>query len=635
MTEDVLFVDGATGARRARLDEYLEPAAEQRALTAEYQWIKQLRHADVDGQTFRSRFTLRGDSLWWFAELYLHKQQVMLNVFRTIAALETLQAREQPRTIRVERGGPVLRALVPQFARKTGARFETGTTVRTGSLRMFRLSTRARMLTTAARLSRTRRTPPPARSQPVAVAAFVHRAFWRASATEGTAESYIGPVLGELEARISDRIAYVGVGPSENFGARRWWRPVMKQAPREAAVIPVESFAPLSRLTGSFQVWRDRARMWRAMLNSVHLRRHAAIRGYDCWPIVREELAGVAWLQWPWSARAMDEAGAALDALRPEVVVTYAEAGGWGRAVMLEARRRGIPTVGLQHGFIYGSWLNYLHEDDEMQADAVNPSDSGFPAPVRTLVFDDYARSHLERGGRFSPESLVVTGSPRLDALVQTVAQITPNEIASAREISGADGSRDLVLFVAKYSQARHALVALVDAVSRMPNVQLAIKTHPAETPDAYAPLVHGHKNIRVLPAAVPLGPLLRASRVIVTVNSTVALDAGVLGIPALVIGLPNNLSPFVAAGTMAGAATRSDVDPALRRILYDEEFRLQIERGRAEYFKQFAIRSDGGAAARAADAVLSLARSQEVAPGGHPPGTIPGSTELNERNDD
>src|SRR3954471_2100652 len=404
MIDDVLFVDGATGARRARLDEYLEPAAEQRALAAEYQWIKELRHAEVDGQTLRSRFTLRGDSLWWFAELYLHKQQAMLNVFRTIAALETLQARETPRSIRVERGGPILRALVPQFAHKTGVRFEGAPRARTRSLRMVRLSARARILTAAAHLSRTRRTPPPALSR-VAVAAFVHRAFWRASATEGTAESYIGPVLGELEARISDRIAYVGVGPPENFRARRWWHPVTKEAPRESAVIPVESFAPVARLADSVEVWRDRKRIRRALLSSVRLRQHSVIQGYDCWPIVREELAGIAFLQWPWSARTMDEAGAALDALRPEVVVTYAEAGGWGRAVMLEARRRGIPTVGLQHGFIYGSWLNYLHETDEIEADGHNPGDRGFPIPTRTLVFDEYARTHLERCGRFPHDS--------------------------------------------------------------------------------------------------------------------------------------------------------------------------------------------------------------------------------------
>ena len=50
-----------------------------------------------------------------------------------------------------------------------------------------------------------------------------------------------------------------------------------------------------------------------------------------------------------------------------------------------------------------------------------------------------------------------------------------------------------------------------------------------------------------------------RASRAVVTVNSTVALDAAVLGVPALVIGLPNNLSPFVEAGIMAGAGRHGE----------------------------------------------------------------------------
>jgi hypothetical protein len=326
---------------------------------------------------------------------------------------------------------------------------------------------------------------------------------------------------------------------------------------------------------------------------------------------VRDELIGIALLQWPWSARAMDEAGAALDALRPEVIVTYAEAGGWGRALMLEARRRRIPAVGLQHGFIYRSWLNYLHEDDEMRPEPGNADDPGYPAPVRTLVFDDYARNHLAEWGRLPSESLVVTGSPRLDVLVRSANSLTERDIAAARDMTGAASARDLVLFVAKYTQSRHVLDALVDAVAHMGNAQLVIKAHPAETPDIYSEVVADRRNVTILPATAPLAPLIRGSRVVVTVNSTVALDAGVLGVPALVIGLPNNLSPFVEAGIMAGAAARSDIEPALRRILYDEEFRLQIERSRGEYFKRFAIGSDGRAAARSADAILALAHRE------------------------
>ncbi len=57
-----------------------------------------------------------------------------------------------------------------------------------------------------------------------------------------------------------------------------------------------------------------------------------------------------------------------------------------------------------------------------------------------------------------------------------------------------------------------------------------------------------------VAAADADLARLLVAADAVITMNSTVAIDGLVLGVPALVIGLPNNLSPFVDAGAMAGA---------------------------------------------------------------------------------
>ena len=132
-----------------------------------------------------------------------------------------------------------------------------------------------------------------------------------------------------------------------------------------------------------------------------------------------------------------------------------------------------------------------------------------------------------------------------------------------------------------------------------MPDVQLAIKPHPAETPDVYGPATTGVPNIRVLPAGALLPPLLGAARGVVTVNSTVAIDALALGVPALVIGLPNNLSPFVEAGAMLGAGPAVEIREALAKLLYDQKFRSTFHPGRPA--------GDGNAAAASADAILAL----------------------------
>jgi hypothetical protein len=605
MIDGALSIDSGTGPRTVALDDYLDIPAEESAIESANAWIKALRHASVDGQPMRRRFTYRGDSLWWFTELYLHKTQIVWRIFRTIVAVERLIERERPREIRYVAGDRLLRGVAPQIAAAKNVRWEGPAGFGSERRRLLKLRLRARALTAAALAGRLRKRDHTSGARSP-IAAFVHSAFWRAGGTDGRAESYIGPVLAALEEQAPrDGVRYIGVGPSENFAARRWWRTFLQRA--SESVTPVESFAPLPALAGSRRLWRERNALLRSLWHSDDVRRRAVIRGCDCWPAIREELAGVALLQWPWSARAMDEAAAALDALQPRVAVTYAEAGGWGRALVLECRRRAVASVGLQHGFIFRHWLNYRHEADEMRPDDDNAADGGFPHPSLTLVFDAYAAQHLEHAARFPAASIAITGSARLDALVDSARRLTDADLARVRrDIAGPDAG-PFVLLVTKFREARRILPPLIDAVATLAGVRLAIKTHPAETSDVYDPIVRNAAHVTVLPASAPLAPLLGAAHAVVTVNSTVALDALVLGVPSLVIGLPNNLSPFVDAGVMAGAANPGEIAPLLDRILYDQGFRQQLANTRRGFLERYGIAPDGRAAARAAAAVVRL----------------------------
>lgn len=598
-----LDVDSGAGPRRVDLRSYLDPQREERAHEEAYAWIKAVRHVRVDGVSFRSRFTCRGDSLWWFAELFLHKEQAILQALRMLAAFEALVERDRPLAIQFVEGlhpGVIAQAAAARNIPYTGPGWPRST-----GLRLLRMDARAIALAAAARLSRFRVSTIAA--ERARVAAFVHTAFWRSDGADGSAESYIGPVLRAIEARVSrTSVRYIGVGARTNFRARRWWDPIV--ARDGTTVVPIERYAPAAALADSRAVFRDRHRARRSLWNSPELRAHAVLRGCDCWPLVREQLAGIALLQFPWSARSMDEAAAALDAIGPEVAITYAEAGGWGRAIALECRRRGIPLAGLQHGFIYRHWLNYRHEPDETIADPANPSDRGFPFPAATLLFDEHAARHLSTAGRFPPSTLAVTGSARLDELAAAMRAVTAADTERVRRECGADEARAFVLFAAKEREARPFLPALVDAVRDMPDVHLVIKPHPAETPDVYATAVAGAANVHVTAAGAALPPLLAAANAIVTVNSTVAIDALSFGLPSLVIGLPNNLSPFVDAGWMLGAGPVEEIRTALAKVLYDQEFRSRVH-SRAVH----PAHNDGQAAARSAEAILALPRAGQT----------------------
>ena len=171
----------------------------------------------------------------------------------------------------------------------------------------------------------------------------------RSRAAGAGEEAYIGPVLRAIELRVgADHLSLVGLGPRTSFSVRGWRDRLREFADpdfRDLAVTPVDAYSGWRELAPSRSVWRNRRQVAKALTSSHDLREAAAIDGCDLWPLVSTELEGIAELQFPWSARAMDEAGAALDHLSPDVVVTYAEAGGWGRALVLESRRRAIPVA--------------------------------------------------------------------------------------------------------------------------------------------------------------------------------------------------------------------------------------------------------------------------------------------------
>ena len=111
-----------TSQRTVALDAYLDPRDEEAAHRDAHAWIKKLRHAKVEGRGFRQRFTVRGDSLWWFTEIYLHKERALVDIHRAIAATRALLAQEQPSRLEVTSGSVVVRHVVTLVAKASGLR---------------------------------------------------------------------------------------------------------------------------------------------------------------------------------------------------------------------------------------------------------------------------------------------------------------------------------------------------------------------------------------------------------------------------------------------------------------------------------------------------------------------------------
>ena len=297
-------------------------------------------------------------------------------------------------------------------------------------------------------------------------------------------------------ARRGGDIRYVGVGAAHQLPRAALVGSAVARA-GDDGIVPIERYAPASaharrRARSSGDRHRDPASQPVGERRAARARRH---RGCDCWPLVpraarRHRAAAVSVV----GARDGRSGRGARRALEPEVAVTYAEAGGWGRALALECRRRGIPLAGLQHGFIYRHWLNYRHEADEMRPDRAQPGRSRLSVAGDDAALRRARGTHLRDGrGAFPPAPLAVTGSARLDELAAAVRAARRAAIAARAPRAGAgagtaagrlrrEGARGAARCCRRWSRR----------CARCPSVQLAIKPHPAETPDVYAAAVAG-----------------------------------------------------------------------------------------------------------------------------------------------
>jgi len=66
------------------------PDVREQARVEANAWIKRLRVVPYGDVPMRDRFTYRGDSLWWFTELYLHKMRQLETAVVTVLALDAV-----------------------------------------------------------------------------------------------------------------------------------------------------------------------------------------------------------------------------------------------------------------------------------------------------------------------------------------------------------------------------------------------------------------------------------------------------------------------------------------------------------------------------------------------------------------
>lgn len=603
------------------LSSYVDAGERERIEQVAMAWTKAFgRRALRTGQGLRELLRFgEGPSLWWWAELYLHHSTDATRCVRLVETFNRVLEAEAPEEVQA-RGLADDEALLLSRTCTAWRVLYDGPAPRPSRGRAtLRVSLRSRLNTlktfgSALKATLLGRPPRPSSAAGTTLLFLSHAAFWRErrdplNDEQVEYEHYFDRILPEAAAQPDLQPFVVAVGPQAAFRRRGAGGRLAEWLRLSADTRRYVHVNRYTRLRVFRQVWRatrQARRLWRELRSAPGLLEALSHSGVRFGDLVADGFAATLLLQVPWAARSLAESDEVLRAVRPGLLVLYAESSGWGRAALAAAEAAGVPSVALQHGILYPTYFSYVHAADEGEC----------PRPTRTAVFGTAARDFLVARGGYDAESLVLTGSPKFDGLLAAAARW---DRAALRQRLGLKEGERLVVLASRFRGIRSthqavgsAFAALVRAVEARPGTRLLVKPHPAEPAAPYEAVLRevGAGRVRVLPPASDLFELLCACDLLVTVESLAAVEALALGRPVLVLNMPTNLAELVEAGAALGVAEGQDPGPSLAAALQDEAVREGLRAARDAYVTAVAGGLDGRATARIVELLRRTARS-------------------------
>ena len=331
--------------------------------------------------------------------------------------------------------------------------------------------------------------------------------------------------------------------------------------------------------------------VWKELSQHVDWTRAISWEGTALTPAIDRELQWAFTSVLPECAALVAGASDLLAAERPDAVMATYENGPYARAFLIAAARRGLPTVGLQHGTIFPDHYDYMHT--RISPGAANPL--GFAVPDVTCVWGPVWKGHLTESGHYPPPAVAVTGNWRYDELVRTDQASVR---ARLRDRLGIASGQTLVAIL---SSAQGTSRFIQSCLAALPAAAVpVVKLHPSDDSEAVKKELSADRSFGGFYRS-DLADLLLASDIVVSQWSTVVAEAVLLDRPVVLVNLERLPGPeiYVDDGICLYADASEDIGPAIAAVLADDAVRSALTSARARFVDRYFYRLDGRAAAR------------------------------------
>jgi len=226
------------------------------------------------------------------------------------------------------------------------------------------------------------------------------------------------------------------------------------------------------------------------------------------------------------------------------------------------------------------------------------------------------------------PENaIVVTGQPRYDDMVRQDVHGNHDALLERLRLKT---DKPLVMLATQpmvehglwSEERREDFVKQVLGATREAGCQLLVKLHPREQSKAayksfLSKLNNGH--IAIVQDEINTPVLLASSDVVVTLHSTLGLEAMLMGVPVVVADIyrgkgreEQDEMDYVKSGAAIGVYDPKELESAITAALYDKEVRDKLAESSNKYVYNYTYLKDGQASARVVEVIKALAHRQK-----------------------
>ncbi|HLD88994.1 MAG TPA: UDP-N-acetylglucosamine 2-epimerase, partial [Candidatus Nanoarchaeia archaeon] len=414
---------------------------------------------------------------------------------------------------------------------------------------------------------------------------------------------YLTPILDELKKNENVELKIIDIPYANLLGINKIGEKI------NAGYDVFESYYSSESGKRFHKMQNEVLKKWSSMRKLDSFRNSFIFQGINIWALVEPQFNCYFSTRLEAHARDFETIKEMIDAENPELVMYSSDIDEFGRMLFYLCSQRSIPTVAVQHGTLPKTIPLFIYKKFELKNKYTAP-----PLPTKLVVYGEYYKDFFSKLGNYPEEKIAVCGNQRYDYYLIMREKHTKDELC--RELSLAPGKKTIALLTQPLpliKEREEILDSVCRAVREIPNSQLIIKLHPAESSEVMHRRIARQNKLRdfIVVKDIDNFKIMHICDALIGPVSTLDYEAMLLEKPVIVLNLkkaPEEI-PFVKEGSAIGVYEQEKIARALRNVLFDDELVRNLKSNMRKTVRRHLFRNDGKASGRIASVALKLLR--------------------------